>query len=223
LQKSAIKLLAPADGFSLFNAMCGFIAIFFALQSDLWMSGLFVLIAVVGDGVDGLLARWFGSGKLGESLDTLADFIAFCVAPSVLVLESYAANHALYLTTAVLAFYILASVIRLSAFPFLKQNHRFIGLPTPAAGAVVVLMVLLYFEWYLMLPILCVFSLLMISNIPFPKINNKFAFVATVLIINVILLRDSYSYIAPLLLLVALFVYVLLGPFTLRFSSEHRR
>ncbi|HID25325.1 MAG TPA: hypothetical protein EYP23_02525 [Thermoplasmata archaeon] len=221
MQKSAIKLLASADGFSLFNAMCGFTAIFFALQNVLWMSGLFILVAVLGDGLDGLLTRRFGSGELGESLDALADFIAFCVAPSVVVLKSYVANHVLYLTAAVLAFYILTSVIRLSAFPFLKQNHRFIGLPTPSAGAIVVLMVLLYFEWYLMLPTMCILSLLMISNISFPKIDNKLAFVATVLIINVLILKDSYSSIAPLLLLVALFMYVVLGPLILHLSFEH--
>lgn len=68
-------------------ALCaGMSAIRFALQSKWELAVAAVLIAGVLDGLDGRLARLLkGATKFGAELDSLSDFIAFGVAPAMVV------------------------------------------------------------------------------------------------------------------------------------------
>lgn len=68
-------------------ALCaGMSAIRFALQSKWELAVAAVLIAGILDGLDGRLARLLkGATKFGAELDSLSDFIAFGVAPAMVV------------------------------------------------------------------------------------------------------------------------------------------
>ncbi|MCD6468791.1 MAG: CDP-diacylglycerol--serine O-phosphatidyltransferase [Thermoplasmata archaeon] len=212
MQRSAVKLLTVADTFSILNAVLGFFAIVFAVKNSFWMAASFVLLAVLGDGADGVLARRLNSGKLGETFDSLADLTAFCIAPSIIILEDGVMDATLPFFVSLLVFYLIASIIRLSAFPVLKQKDRFLGLPVPAAGATLVLLVILQCEWYVTMSALFILSLLMISPLPFPKTGRFSSLIATLLIICTLVFKDLYNSIMPSLLLLSFLVYTALGP-----------
>ncbi len=69
------------DVFTLLNVVFGFLAILAA--SGAYDSGfakyalVFILLAAVSDGLDGLLARKVGGSALGPNLDSLADLVSF--------------------------------------------------------------------------------------------------------------------------------------------------
>jgi len=69
------------------GALCaGMTAIRFALSQE-WQNAVFaVIVAAILDGLDGRIARLLNAtSKFGAELDSLSDFIAFGVAPAVLV------------------------------------------------------------------------------------------------------------------------------------------
>lgn len=212
MQRNTIKLLTVADTFSILNAVFGFIALIFALKNSFWIATSFVLLAVLGDGLDGVLARRFTSGILGETLDSLADFTAFCIAPSIILLENNITEDSLLFFAPILLLYLTATIIRLSAFPVLKQKDKFIGLPVPSAGVTLVLMMILKFEGYTILLMLITLSILMISPIQFPKTGRFSSLLATFLIIGTLMFKDGYNSIMPSLLLASFLLYTAGGP-----------
>jgi len=201
-------MLALADIFSILNALFGFSSIALAVKGNYWMAGNLILLAVLSDGLDGLLARKFHSGRLGENIDSLADIISFCIAPSTLIIVKYDSLIVLF----TLSIYLLASLLRLSSFSILKRDEYFNGLPIPAVGMILILIIFLGFNPFILSVVLLFLSILMVSKIRYPKVNNKMGLIAFILIILVIILRDNFYYIAPLALLFALFTYVLVGP-----------
>jgi CDP-diacylglycerol--serine O-phosphatidyltransferase len=116
------------------------------------------------------------------------------------------------LIAAVMVFSLLCSIIRLSSFSLLKEKEFFVGLPTSANALFLVLIsFLMPMIWY-PLVIIVVVSLAMVSPIRFPKPGLKVDVLATVFIVATILLDSMYYNIAPLLLLVVLLAYIIIGP-----------
>lgn len=88
-----LRSYAPADVFTIANAACGTLAIFFCLEylvdrqaGSLWRAFLLLPAALVFDVLDGYVARLGARRRstLGADLDSLADVISFGVAPAVL-------------------------------------------------------------------------------------------------------------------------------------------
>ncbi len=88
-----LRSYAPADAFTIANAACGTLAIFFCLEYLvdgqpwlLWGAFLLLPMALVCDVLDGYVARLDARRRsvLGADLDSLADIISFGVAPAVL-------------------------------------------------------------------------------------------------------------------------------------------
>lgn len=76
--------------FTLASAFCGFAAIWMAATADeardFYLAASLIPIACILDGFDGRVARLVqGQSKFGVQYDSLADFLAFGVAPGVLV------------------------------------------------------------------------------------------------------------------------------------------
>lgn len=217
LQKSMIRLLSIADLVTILNATLGFIALLLVFSNEFQLATAFILLGLLADGLDGMIARKLGNGKLGEYLESLADMISLSVAPLVLFYKIYYDSIALQpsqhlLLGGILVFSLLCSIIRLSSFSLLKQKQFFIGLPTSASALFLVLMPYLLQEVWYALPIIVVLSLAMISPIHFPKPGLMVNLVTAALIIAVILLDGMYSTLATLLLLVALLAYIIIGP-----------
>ncbi|MFH1004135.1 MAG: CDP-alcohol phosphatidyltransferase family protein [Bacteroidota bacterium] len=71
---------------TLFNLLCGCIAIVFASTNNLIWSAYMVGFACVFDFLDGLVARLLkANSELGKQLDSLADMVSFGVVPGVIM------------------------------------------------------------------------------------------------------------------------------------------
>jgi archaetidylserine synthase len=227
LQKSMIKLLSIADLVTLLNATLGFIALLFIFSNKFHLAASLIFLGLLADGLDGMVARKLGNGKMGEYLESLADVLSLSVAPLILFYKIYYDSVVLQpsqhlLLGGVLGFSLICSIIRLSSFSLLKQKQFFIGLPTSASALFLVLMPYLISEVWYIVPVIIVLSLAMISPIHFPKPGLMVNLITAVLIITVILLDGMYFTLAPLLLLVALLTYIIFGPLYLYIKKRNQ-
>ncbi len=144
LQRSMIRLLSIADLVTLLNATLGFLALLLVFSNEFQLAASLILLGLLADGLDGMVARKIGPGKIGESLEPLADMISLSIAPLALFYkmyyESVVSQPSVHLLLGVvIVFSLLCSIIRLSSFSLLKQKQFFVGLPTSASALFLVL------------------------------------------------------------------------------------
>jgi CDP-diacylglycerol---serine O-phosphatidyltransferase len=146
LRKAAFAL---PNMFTLASLFCGFYAIASSFRAtgmdDLYRSSILILFAAVFDAFDGRIARLTKTqSALGQELDSLADVVAFGVAPAALVYNW--GLHKLGFFGMLVSFaWIACGAIRLARFNVLawrapdgKPGKYIVGLPIPAAASVVV-------------------------------------------------------------------------------------
>ena len=80
-----VQELGAADLITVANAVLGFGAVAAAVAGDPMLAARLVLLAAMGDGLDGVVARRYGGSPVGSYLDSLSDVAAFGVAPAALV------------------------------------------------------------------------------------------------------------------------------------------
>lgn len=127
------------------NLACGFFAIVSVYNDEYLLAAWAILGALVFDWLDGAIARVTGgSGDFGIELDSLADVVSFGVAPALLAyvfaLKSYGWKGGL-----VPFAFAACGMLRLARFNVqTRQIDRryFVGLPIPAAAAVIASFVL---------------------------------------------------------------------------------
>ena len=234
MQKSMIKQLSVADVISITNAIFGVLAILFLFTClgtcDVFRvraSFTFILLALIGDGLDGILARKFGKSEIGVYLDSMADMTAFVIAPAVFIYYIYSSSFGflfyrnIYLLFALILF-LSFGIIRLASFHLMRNDKFFVGLPSPASVVILLVISWLRVEFYYILPAVVIIGALMVSNIKFPKPGKKIDAIAAILIILSILMYDSYDKIAPLLLLLAILVYAIGGPIYYKFLAKRQ-
>jgi CDP-diacylglycerol--serine O-phosphatidyltransferase len=137
-------------------ALCsGVTAIRFGL-SDEWTTAVtFVIAAMILDMLDGRAARLLGAdSRFGAQLDSLADLVSFGVAPGVIMYmwSLRAMGNAGWIAALI---YCACAAIRLARFNVesvrdegaTKGNPYFTGLPTPAAACMMLLPLLISFQW----------------------------------------------------------------------------
>jgi len=212
-----IRLLTIADLVTLVNAILGFVALLLVFSNEFQLAASLILLGLLADGLDGIVARRLGNGKIGESLEPLADMISLSIAPLALLFKMYydtvVGQPTVHLFFGiVLVFSLLCGLVRLSSFSLLKEKQFFVGLPTSASAMFMVLASYLSLELWYPLVFIIVLSLLMVSSVRFPKLGVKADAITGVFIIATILLGSMYYNIAPLLLLAALLVYIIGGP-----------
>lgn len=176
-----IGKFAP-NALTLLGLCSGATAIWFALGGD-WKAGVAAIIcAAVFDMLDGKLARLLGAnGAFGAQLDSLADLISFGIAPGVLV-YMWTLYHAQGAGWAFSLIFCAASAIRLARFnveqsesePGAPPPSYFTGLPTPAAACLILLPMVLAFQFkesafshpWLSAAMIALMSWLMVSRVP---------------------------------------------------------
>jgi len=139
------------------NLLCGCLAISNAFEERLYISSYFLFAALWFDFLDGFTARLLKvSNPLGEQLDSLADMVAFGLAPGMLLyqftkeMNQIPAYEVPLLTNNPWLFYTafaipVFSAIRLAKFNIdTRQTSSFIGLPTPANASFFLFPVLIY-------------------------------------------------------------------------------
>jgi len=152
--------------FTLGNLFCGILATIFAVQGQFEMTAIFVVLGIVFDFFDGLVARFLHvQSKLGVQLDSLADMVSFGVVPGMVMFQLL--NKSLspqelgtgFETTEILKGFefgmsfvpfigmiiVLASAYRLAKFNIdIRQTENFIGLPTPANTLLIISLPLIF-------------------------------------------------------------------------------
>jgi len=165
------------------------------IPENIVMASLFIGLAAVVDFLDGFVARLFkASSEMGKQLDSLADVVSFCVAPSMILyqfLRMSMAREEDGLTASILwlvpAFILAAAgAWRLAKFNIDdSQSYGFKGVPTPAVGLVVASLPLIYwndhtqqvvdilFNKWLLYGVIILLSALMVSNLPIMALKFK--------------------------------------------------
>lgn len=115
----------------------GILSVFASVKGEFDKAGIFIFLSLIFDGLDGRIARLTGTcSKFGVEFDSLADLVAFGVAPAMLVY--FAAGHD-FGRAGVLAagFFVVFGAIRLARFNVqseCSEPNMFIGLPIPSAA-----------------------------------------------------------------------------------------
>jgi CDP-diacylglycerol--serine O-phosphatidyltransferase len=123
----------------------GFYAIVAAADGNFDRAGIAIFIAMVSDGLDGRIARWTNTqSSFGKEYDSLADMIAFGLAPAVVAYQWGVARIAEYgfvwgrIGWLATFFYAACAAIRLARFNSradVVDKRYFEGLPSPSGAA----------------------------------------------------------------------------------------
>ena len=185
------------------NLFSGCIACVMAFHANFEMAMLFIVIGAVFDFFDGLAARLLHAySNIGKDLDSLADDVSFGVAPALIVFSlfkeinypdylSFLANWLPYAAFLIAIF----SALRLAKFNNdTRQTTSFIGLPVPAnalfwASLVAGCEPIASYHPLLTLALVCLFSWLLVSEIPMFSLkfknlswkDNKIAFIFVII------------------------------------------
>ena len=125
---------------------CGFYSIIIAIKGDFIQASIYILIAMVLDGLDGRVARMTNTQTtFGEYFDSLSDMLCFGVAPSLLVylssLAMFSSGYIAKIAYIACFIYIASTAIRLARFNSRNQTtdkKYFMGLASPAAAAILI-------------------------------------------------------------------------------------
>lgn len=122
----------------------GFYAIIAAMNGSFEKAAVAIFVSMVLDGLDGRVARWTNTqSEFGAQFDSLADMVSFGVAPA-LVTFSWALGSLGKIGWIAAFIYVAGAALRLARFNTQigsVDKRYFIGLPSPAAAAVLAGMV----------------------------------------------------------------------------------
>jgi CDP-diacylglycerol---serine O-phosphatidyltransferase len=134
--------------FTVANLFCGYACVVYATRADFDTAALFIGIAMVLDTLDGFFARLTNSSTdFGVQLDSLADVVSFGLAPAILAF-TWGLWPLRRIGWAAGFIYVTAAAMRLARFNIQTaastDKRYFVGLPSPAAGAVIASTVYLF-------------------------------------------------------------------------------
>ena len=126
----------------------GFYSIIATLNHDYRLAAIMILVSQLCDALDGRIARLTRSASsFGVQYDSLADLVAFGVAPGILV-YTWALRPWGRWGWLAATLYVTCGALRLARFNVqygsIERRH-FVGLPIPAGAAVIASTVLLYY------------------------------------------------------------------------------
>lgn len=214
----------------------GFYSIISAFDGHFERAAIAILISGVLDGLDGRIARLTGtSSKFGVEYDSLADLIAFGLAPGVLIFTWALRPFGRYGWLAAFLF-VVCGALRLARFNVqitTVESKRFNGLPIPAAAALVATTVLMFFyigqgqemaRHITVLILVYLLAFLMISNVKyysFKELNlsqrTPFRLLVGAIFLLIVVAAEPY-----LTMFVLTFGYVLSGPVTTLVDRRRR-
>ncbi|DAB38677.1 MAG: CDP-diacylglycerol--serine O-phosphatidyltransferase [Sulfuricurvum sp. GWF2_44_89] len=220
--------------FTAASIFTGFYAIALALEGSFESAAWFIFLALIFDGLDGRVARMTNTAShFGVEFDSLADIVAFGVAPALL-LYLYIGESYGRIGIMVSALFIIFGAVRLARFNVTTSRIEpsvFIGLPIPTA-AIMISIAILVIERYeefapykvFILPLALVLAILMVSNIRYPsfkKMNFKtFHFIRFLIGLIVVAMGVFIYPIEGMALLAA--GYLLYGPLRASFYMLRR-
>jgi len=186
LEDISVSRLVPST-LTLLGLCSGVTAIRFGMSGDWMLAVTAVICAGLFDMLDGRAARILGAdSRFGAQLDSLADLVSFGVAPAIIMFRWSLWQLDVLGWIAALVF-CTASAVRLARFNVQAARDEgatnvhpyFTGLPTPAAACMLLLPLLVWFQFddpriqdpVIATAILLLTSALMVSTLPTPSIK----------------------------------------------------
>ncbi|MBI5894437.1 MAG: CDP-diacylglycerol--serine O-phosphatidyltransferase [Deltaproteobacteria bacterium] len=211
----------------------GFYSIIAAFDGSFDKAAIAILISAVLDGLDGRIARLTGTtSRFGVEYDSLADLIAFGLAPGILIFTWALRPFGRYGWLAAFL-YVVCGALRLARFNIqisTIESRSFNGLPIPAAASLVASTVLVFFYFgyeeitkhVTILILVYLLAFFMVSNIKyysFKELNlrQKMPFMLLVGLIFLLILIAAEP---QIMLFLLTFGYVMSGPFTAIFFRK---
>ena len=184
---------------TLANLFLGFLSVLYIQKGDFVFACHLILIAALLDSFDGKLARKIGVvSAFGKEIDSLADVVSFCLAPSFLVfnilydpnLTSYNFQFFFLYIAFLSSFPLLMGAIRLARFNVEHNEEEikeyYVGLPSPMSAIAICSIILLklelidttyksnlpdvnFLKFNIILPLIILLSFLMVGKIQFSK------------------------------------------------------
>ena len=211
---------------------CGFFAIISAINGDFARAGGAIFLAMIFDGLDGRVARWTRTESVfGKEYDSLADMVAFGVAPAlvayqwgVAAIAEYGESWARFGWIASF-FYVACAALRLARFnarATTVDKRYFEGLPSPSAAGLVAAFVWFSSEWQepgltglaLTFTVCSFAGVMMVSGFPYPS-TKQIDWNARMKFFYFVIVPISLALVAaepPTMLLVLFSIYTLLAP-----------
>ena len=211
--------------FTTASLFAGFYSIIASVQEKYYIAAVAILISLVFDGLDGRIARFTNTtSKFGAEYDSLADLIAFGVAPSLLAyIWAMSSDGKLGWMAGFL--FVACGALRLARYNIqigIIDSKVFNGLPIPAAASVIATTVIFfhfigsegkYSNSYLTYFVI-ILALLMVSNIKyysFKGMNLRSRVPFTFILIVVAVLLVIY-YKPEIIAFVIMLGYAISGP-----------
>lgn len=214
--------IGPADVITLANAVVGLLAAVVAVE-DTHLAARLVLLAAVGDGLDGVVARRFGGTPVGGYLDSLSDVAAFGVAPAVLVVGIVREGWGLSVATVstrlavalgVAALFLAMVVLRLGLYTaYDTATDHTHGVPSTLAATILGAAVLTRIATpEAVLVGAALLSYLMVAEINYPDLLARDALLMGVVHVLAVAVPDALGRAFPYALLTLAVAYLVLGP-----------
>ena len=144
------------------NLVFGMCSILSTYSGNLVWGSIFILLALVADGLDGRTARFFGvASEMGKEMDSLCDLGSFGIAPAFLAWAFVLHNHG-FLGVVVAIFFAICGMWRLARFNVNASvvHGYFMGLAIPAGGNIVAMTTMAFVGW------------LMVSHVHYPNFKG---------------------------------------------------
>ena len=164
------------------NLFFGMLSILATFEGDFFYASVFILLALIADGMDGRVARALNAAsELGKEMDSLCDLGSFGVAPAFLAYAFCLHNFGMFGKAAAIIF-ALCGMWRLARFNVNTNvvHGFFMGLAIPAGGCIIATTTLLFLatgikpeEFGLVYPITTIIvAYLMVSHVHYPDFKG---------------------------------------------------
>ena len=223
IEKTNIQnFIATSDIISLLNMSSGFLSILCSINNYFELSAILMIIAIMFDSTDGWVARKTNRNDslgFGKKIDSLSDIVSFGVAPAVFIYTSINTTSIplQILVILVSLLIVVCGVLRLTRYNVIADHVKtsgFIGFPIPGISFIIATYYLSgLYNSYLALILSIIVSILMISNVKYPKFSNiPLISISCILIILIILPIPTtlYSINIPALILLLFCLYYLI-------------
>ena len=218
--------LGWADVMTLLNATIGVLALAAAALGEVLLVAQLILLAAVADGLDGVIARRFGSTEVGPYLDSMADIVSFGTTPAIFVFvaareefrdEIWTLSEEPELAAVagtVAAGFVVFSLVRTALYTvYVGEDETRPGIQNTLASSI---LAVAYLAGLTNVPALLgatvVLSVLMVAPVPYPKLRDRDAIVLGALQMAAILLPATLERVFPRALLLFALAYLTLAP-----------
>ncbi|HIW33566.1 MAG TPA: CDP-diacylglycerol--serine O-phosphatidyltransferase [Candidatus Paenibacillus intestinavium] len=202
------------------NLCLGVISIILVYNERSGMAAIMIIIAMLLDAVDGLVARALNAqSEFGKELDSLADVISFGVAPAFIMYVVALQDVTPMVSWFVTALFPICGALRLARFNVKAgSSGHFIGLPIPAAGGILATVALFKGDIAPIVFIITsvVLALLMVSNIRYPSfkrigIPKNAVWVIPIIVVASLIIGILFEKHLSKIFFIPLILYVLYG------------